>query len=405
MIWSISWRNVWRSKLRSSVVIIAVAIGLFAGVFSAFFMKGWMEQRLSDVINTEMSHIQLHQKKFKDNYEFKYLIKDSDLMLEKIQEIEGVKSCSKRIIINSMVASAETGTGAKIIGVDIENEKTVTNIHEKIIHGKYFEGVSRNPVVIGEKLAKKLNVGVRNKIIITVQDMNGDITSGAFRIAGIYKTSNTAYDGANIFVRDIDIARLTGLEEGYSHEIAVVLDNNDIMENATEEIAVLFPTLLTENWKTLSPEMGYMDELMGVYMYMIVIIILFALCFGIINTMLMVVLERIKELGMLMAIGMNRMKVFFMIILESIFLSITGGIVGILIGYLVTAYFSKVGIDLSIWGEGLEAMGFAAIIYPVVDFEVLIVVAVLVIFTGILSALYPAYKALKLNPADSIRTE
>lgn len=405
MIWSISWRNVWRNKLRSSVVIIAVAIGLFAGVFSAFFMKGWMEQRLNDVIKTEMSHIQLHQKKFKDNYEFKYQIKDSDSKLQKIQEIEGVKSCSKRIVINSMVASAETGTGAKIIGVDIENEVEVTNIHEKIIEGEYFDGVKRNPVVIGEKLAKKLDVGIRNKIVITVQDVNGDITSGAFRVAGIFKTSNTAYDGANIFVRNEDIARLTGLDEGFSHEIAIVLENSEIMESSTTEISKLFPGLITENWRTLSPEMGYMDELMGVYMYMVVIIILFALCFGIINTMLMVVLERIKELGMLMAIGMNRMKVFFMIILESIFLSLTGGVVGIIIGYFVTAYFGKVGMDLSVWGEGLEAMGFSAIIYPAVDFKVLFVIAGMVIFTGILSALYPAYKALKLNPADSIRTD
>ncbi len=405
MIWSISWRNVWRNKLRSSVVIIAVAIGLFAGVFSAFFMKGWIAQRLNDVINTEMSHIQLHKPKFKENYDFKYLINDSDAKLAEISKIEGVKSCGKRIVINSMVASAETGTGVKIIGIDTKNEKLVTNIHEKIIEGAYFDGVKRNPVVIGEKLAKKLDVGLRNKVVITVQDINGDITSGAFRVAGIYKTSNTAYDGANLFVRDTDIARLTGIEEGMYHEISIVLEDNKFLEQSTNEISKLFPELSTENWKTLSPEMGYMDELMGVYMYMIVIIILLALCFGIVNTMLMVVLERVKELGMLMAIGMNRVKVFFMIILESIFLSITGGIVGIIIGYFVTIYFGRVGMDLSMWGEGLEAIGFAAIIYPEVDFQTLIVISVMVILTGIISALYPAYKALKLNPADSIRTD
>ena len=405
MIWSISWRNVWRSKLRSSVVIIAVAIGLSAGVFTVFFMKGWMGQRLANVINTEMSHIQIHKQQFQENFEFTHTIKDSDSKLEKIKQIEGVKSCSKRIVINSMVASAETGTGVKIVGVDVENEMKVTDIYEKIIEGKYFEGVTRNPVVIGQKLAEKLNVSVRNKIVITVQNVNGDIISGAFRVAGIYKTSNTAYDGSNIFVRNQDIARLTELESGVYHEIAVVLDDNELLETVTKEVSTLFPELKTENWKTLSPEMGYMDEIMGVYMYIIVIIILLALCFGIINTMLMVVLERIKELGMLMAVGMNRFKVFFMIILESVFLSLIGGVVGLLIGYLVSSYFAKVGMDLSVWGEGLEAMGFSAIIYPVIEYESLIIITVMVIITGIISALYPAYKALKLNPADSIRAE
>jgi len=405
MIWSISWRNVWRNKMRSLVVIIAVSIGLIAGVFSSFFMKGWIQQRLDDVINTEMAHIQIHKPKFKDNYELKYLIKNSAEKLSEINKIEGVVASTSRIIINSMVASAETGTGVKIVGTEPELEKKVSNIHEKIIEGKYFEGVSRNPVVVGEKLANKLNVSVRNKIIITVQDTNGHIISGAFRIAGIYRTVNTAFDGMTIFVRNSDISRLCSIEKSSSHEIAILLKDNENLENITNQISGISPDLITENWKTLSPEMGYMDEIMGLYMYIVLIIILLALCFGIINTMLMVVLERVKELGMLMAVGMNKARVFCMIILESIFLSLTGGIVGIIFGYLISLYFSKVGLDLSIWAEGLSAMGFSSIIYPVIEFETLIITSILVIITGIISALYPAYKALKLNPAESIRTE
>jgi ABC-type lipoprotein release transport system permease subunit len=391
--------------MRSLVVVIAVSIGLVAGVFSSFFMKGWINQRLADVINTEMAHIQVHKPKFKENYELNYLITNTSEKVSEINKIEGVLAASNRIIINSMVATAETGTGVKIVGTVPEQEKQVSNIHEKIIEGKYFEGVTRNPVVIGKKLADKLDVRIRNKIIITVQDINGDVISGAFRVAGIYKTSNTAYDGMTIFVRNSDISRLCSLEENTCHELAILLENSNNLESITDEISKLMPELKTENWRTLSPEMGYMDELMGVYMYMVVVIILLALCFGIINTMLMVVLERVKELGMLMAVGMNKLRVFSMIILESIFLSFTGGIIGIIFGYLISLYFSKVGLDLSVWGEGLSAMGFSPIIYPVIDFETLIITSALVILTGIISALYPAFKALRLNPAESIRTE
>ena len=405
MIWSISWRNIWRNKLRSLVVIIAITIGLIAGVFSTFFMKGWMEQRLNDVINTEISHIQVHHPKFKENNEFKYRIENIASKLEKIKKLKEVKGVSKRIIIHSMVASAETGTGVKIIGVDPEIEKDVSNIYEKIIEGKYFQGVSRNPVVIGKKLADKLDVKVRHKIVITVQDENGDITSGAFRVSGIYKTANTTYDGLTIFVRNIDITRLTSFDNSCAHEIAVLLKNNDNLDEVTKIISSISPKLETENWEVLSPEMGYMNEIMGIYMYIVVIIILLALCFGIVNTMLMVVLERVKELGMLMAIGMNKLRVFSMIILESVFLSLSGGVIGVFLGYLISLYFAKAGLDLSIWAEGLEAMGFAAIIYPVIEFESLITITGLVILTGIISALYPAYKALKLKPAEALTTE
>ena len=406
MIWSISWRNVWRNKLRSSVVIIAIVIGLSTGVFSTAFMNGWMNQRLDNAVKSEISHIQIHKEKFKENNETSYYIKNADLLSEKIRRIELVKGVSKRIVVNSMVASAESGTGVSVVGVNPENEKKVSDIYDKIIKGKYFEGVSKNPVIIGEKLAKKLDVDVRNKIVITIQDMDNNIIKGAFRIAGIYKTSNTSYDGSHIFVNYNDIIDITGLSHGAAHEIAVYLSDDEDIDRVLEDISSFAPKgLLTESWKEISPELGLFDEMMQVYMYIIVIIVLFALCFAIINTMLMVVLERVRELGMLMAIGMNKLKIFSMIILETVFLSLTGGIIGIVIGVVASMISSKTGIDLSLWGEGLEEIGFATLLYPSINLENVISITFFVILTGIISALYPAYKALKLNPAETLRAE
>ncbi|MBT5531304.1 MAG: ABC transporter permease [Cytophagia bacterium] len=405
MIWSIAWRNVWRNKVRSSIVIIAVCLGLMSGVFSAAFMKGWMGQRMDAVLLTEMSYIQIHHPEFKENYEFTYFVDNSDKIVQDIKSLDPTIKLSKRMVINSMVASAETGTGVMIKGIDPEMEKEVTNIYTKIVEGAYFEGISKNPVVIGKKLADKLDVSIRNKIIVTVQDQDGNVTSGAFRVAGIYKTSNTTFDGSTIFVRNNDLATLVGVNPEMSHEIALLLSDQHNLEETTRIIGALNPDLLTESWKDLSPEMGYMDDLMGVYMYFIIIIILFALCFAIINTMLMAVLERVKEIGMLMAVGMNKLRVFSMLMLESIFLTLSGGFLGIVLGYILFLFFQKNGIDMSIWGEGLEAMGFAAIIYPEFDYGMIIPIIILVILTGLLSSLYPAYKALKLNPADSIRTD
>jgi len=405
MIWSISWRNVWRNKLRSSVVIVAVALGLMSGMFTTAFMLGWIDQRMDAVLNTEMSYIQIHHPKFKDNYDFNYLINQPDKILTDILKMDTNIHATKRLVVNSMIASAENSTGAMIKAIDPDEEKKVSDIFEHIIKGDYFNGETKNPVVIGKKLADKLDVDVHNKIVITVQDVEGNIISGAFRIAGIYKTDNSGFDGNNVFIRYKDMTHLTGISSQQAHEIAVMIPKKYDLEKYTDQIASIAPKMLTENWKTLAPEMGYMDELMGFYMYMIIGIILFALCFAIINTMLMAVLERIKELGMLMAVGMNKARVFLMLMLESVFLTLTGGIAGILFGYAITLFFVKNGIDLSMWGEGLEDMGFPAIIYPVMDFGMIIPVIILVIITGLVSAIYPAYKALKLNPSEAIRTE
>jgi ABC-type antimicrobial peptide transport system permease subunit len=151
--------------------------------------------------------------------------------------------------------------------------------------------------------------------------------------------------------------------------------------------------------------MSYMTESMDLYMYIFIIIILLALLFGIINTMLMVVMERTKEIGMLMAIGMQKGRIFRMIVLESIMLSLVGGILGILLGAGVSEIRSNHPIDLSRWAAGYEALGYDAFVYLQLEPALLLNVTVMVIFTGIVAALYPAYKALRNNPADALRME
>lgn len=405
MIWSISWKNIWRSKVRSIVVITAIALGLTAGIFSSAFFTGMVNQRINQAISNEISHIQIHNPDFKESTELSSYITGVNRIYDKIKTNPDVLGVSKRIIIYSMTASAETASGVKITGIDPADESMVTGISSKIIDGKYFEGVKRNPVVIGKKLADKLKIKVRSKIVITLQDMDKNITGGAFRVAGIYETANTGFDENNIYVRDTDLERLTNLPDDVCHEIAILVNDNEISMVVDEEMKKQFPDLEVLNWKEISPEMSYMTEMMDLYNYIFIIIILFALLFGIINTMLMVVLERRKELGMLLAIGMSKGRVFSMIMLETVLLSLTGGVVGILMGWTVSAYFGTTPINLSMWAEGYSQLGYDTMVYTSIEPAQFAVIAVMVIFTGIIAALYPAYKALKYDPAEALRIE
>ena len=405
MIWSISWKNIWRSKVRSIVVITAIALGLTAGIFSSAFFTGMVNQRINQAISNEISHIQIHNPDFKETTELSSYISGVNQIYNKIKTNPDVLGVSKRIIIYSMAASAETASGVKITGIDPVDESMVTGISSKMIDGKYFEGVKRNPVVIGKKLADKLKIKVRSKIVITLQDMDKNITGGAFRVAGIYETANTGFDENNIYVRGTDLARLTNLPDDVCHEIAILVNDNDISMVIDEEMKKQFPDLEVLNWKEISPEMSYMTEMMDLYNYIFIVIILFALLFGIINTMLMVVLERRKELGMLLAIGMSKGRVFSMIMLETVLLSLTGGLVGILMGWAVSAYFGTTPINLSMWAEGYSQLGYDTMVYTSIEPAQFAVIAVMVTFTGIIAALYPAYKALKYDPAEALRIE
>ncbi len=405
MVFSISWRNIWRNPVRSGIIVAAIAIGMLAGVFTGTFVKGWMYQRLESGVETEVSYIQVHHPQFSDNYDLHMNMPDGEAISNNILNIEGVDGSSPRIVMQSMVSSAETGVGVKIIGVDPVREKTTSNLYSYISEGAYFEGIKRNPVVIGDKLAKKLKVKLRSKIVITLQDSEGNITAGAFRVCGIFDTGNNGFEEMNLFVKGTDLKNLLAFDNGIAHEITVHIADPDNLETIKSQIEAQIPQLEVQTWMEVTPELGYLNEIGNMYTYIFVIIILLALGFGIVNTMLMVVLERVKEIGMLMAVGMSKIRIFLMLMSETVLLTFTGGIIGIISGIILTLLTQKSGIDLSMYAQGLEDMGYASIIYPVMETKSFVVVAILVFLTGIIASIYPARKALKYNPADAIRVD
>jgi ABC-type lipoprotein release transport system permease subunit len=405
MIATIAWKNIWRNRIRSGVIISAITIGMFAGVFTTTFYKGWMNQRLESGVETEGSHIQIHHPNFGDNFDLKSYIPDGETIGQEIARENFVNGVSPRLVVQAMIASSETGGGVKIMGIDPEKEKTVTNLYTKVTEGKYFEGVKRNPILIGQKLAEKMKVKLNSKLVITLQDTQGNIISEAFRVCGIYDASNGMYEELNVFVRKSDLARIVQIDESVAHEIAVHLKDHDQLTQNTETIASRYWDLLVQNWKQLAPELGYINEIGDMYIYIFVVIILLSLGFGIVNTMLMVVMERVKEIGMLMAIGMSRFRVFWMLMLETVLLTMTGGMMGVFLGLVVSWATQKNGIDLSFYAKGLEDMGYSSLVFPVIEPKMIAVIGFLVLMTGIIASIYPARKALKYRPAEAIRID
>ncbi|MDR1181920.1 MAG: FtsX-like permease family protein [Bacteroidales bacterium] len=244
---------------------------------------------------------------------------------------------------------------------------------------------------------------LRSKIVFTFTDKQGELVNQIYKVCGVYKTANIMYDQSNAFVLKSDLSTIAGLNEGEIHETGIILRENANEENVQSAIKKAFPELSVLTWKELSPDASLVSEYMSIYLFIFVGIILFALAFGIINTMLMAILERTKELGMLMAIGMNRKRVFSMIMLETVFLTMAGAVAGMLAGWLLIQVTGMTGLNFSSFVDGFEAMGWAAIVYPTIDLFFFFGITVLVIVTGVLSSIIPARKALSLNPVEAIR--
>ncbi len=406
MISKIAWRNVWRSKLRSSVIILAIALGIWSGMVIVGLMTGMTAERLHSAISYETSHIQIHQPKFLNNNELQYFIPNADSVMNVLQKNPKVKSVSSRLITTGMANTAYTGTGVVIQGVNLEKEKTVTEIFKMIAdtNGTYFETKKRYPVVISQNFAKKLKAKLNSKIVLTFQDYEGNLTGGAFRVVGIYKTNNSMFDEMNIFVKKNDLANLLVISGKAAHEIAIMTEDLDQVTATKNQIAKQLPDLSVQTWDEIQPDLSMINEYMKAIFFIFMMIILLALGFAIVNTMLMAILERTRELGMLMAVGMNKRKVFNMIMFETAYLTVIGGFVGMILSYFTLHYFSTHGLDLSVFAQGLESVGYSSIVYPDVTLNDYLYLTIMIIFTGMLASVYPARKALKKNPSEAIRT-
>jgi ABC-type lipoprotein release transport system permease subunit len=301
-----------------------------------------------------------------------------------------------------MASSAAGSAGVKINGVMPETESELTKLAKKIVSGNYFSANAKNEILVGQKLAGKLKLELHSKTILTFTDRDGNIASGAFRITGIFKTVNTPYDELNVFIQAEDAGILAGMP-GELNEIALLLKKERDLDEITEMLSDKYSSIEIQKWEQISPEMQLlvtaMDQMMLVYMG----IIMLALAFGIINTMLMSVLERTREIGMLISLGMNKFRIFGMILLETFFLVLAGCPAGIIPALLTILYSRKNGIDLSVFSDTFSSFGYSNEVFPSLTFGQFGTVMLLVVVTALFSALFPARRALKLKPAEAIR--
>lgn len=286
-----------------------------------------------------------------------------------------------------------------IMGKKFVNEKQFIKEMKSI----FSKGEEMKYGLIIRKEAWSFREGAR--LTLTFLDKDNNQVGAVFRLTGLYDIANSMFEKNSVFVRNSDLKKLTGLAENDYHQLVVKVIKVDQSDEVESIIAQKLPDLEVISWKKIQPDLALMTDMVTQFYLIFGIIILAALAFGIINTMLMVVLERTRELGMLTAIGMNKRKVFSMIMLESVFLSLIGAVVGMIISYILVRITGNTGINLAQAAEGFEAFGYSAIIYPKISAGFFVIVTILIIITGILSSIYPAMKALKLNPVEAIRAE
>lgn len=403
MLLKIAWRNIWRNKRRSLIVLSSVVVGVIAAILVDGLSNGMLRQMLFNRINSNVSHIQIHKKGFHDNKTVQNYIPDYQKAVQAVKNNPSVKYYSERVITFGLLSSASNSSGVYINGVKPGQEQNVTDINESIVDGSYLRGEGRE-IVIGKSLAEKLGVGIGDKVVAMSNTPDGSVGSDVFRVKGIYETFSSEFDRINIYIPIGKAQQMLDIGDNV-HEIAIITTDYEHAEQVKNKIAARLDGNEYEvlSYSDLLPmlilQMDFYKETMIIFN----LIIGLALIFGIINVMLMSVLERIREFGVLMSVGMKNSKLFTMIITESFIIGLIGTVLGIGLGLLIQLPLSSTGLNLSMFAESLKSFGVGAIIYPETTVENLTSLIIMIPLIAVIAAIYPAIKAIKLEPVYAIR--
>ena len=405
---SMAWRNIWRSPWRSGVVVGAMALGVWAGIFMMGLALGVNDTRTANALDDYIGHAQITDSSFIDNQEVQAIIADPHSWTAALDAHPEVESWSERLLITAVMQSGAASAPVQVLAVDPEREAQVFKAPRRMHEGAF----DSTGITLGLKLAEQLGAGLGDRVVLTFQDLRGEIHSSLYQVSGIYDGISNLVEGIQVYVPLAELApELLGTSDSLSqpmvaHQIHFRVRNLDSLDQTVGELtaAVANPgSSVLRTWRAISPDLRYADEVLAQSLLLFMAVILFAMAFGILNTMLMAILERTRELGMLMAIGMTRRKVFRLVVLETLLLSFAGLPLGLLLGHLTIAVTSRTGISLTGVEKGMAELGLQSTIYPVPMPEYFLPVALLVAVLGLLSSLYPARKALKLNPIESMR--
>ncbi|MFZ1729686.1 MAG: FtsX-like permease family protein [Bacteroidota bacterium] len=402
MLFTIAWRNVWRNRRRSQIVMVSIIVGVVAVMFNDGLSTGMIHQMLDNQIGSHVSHIQIHAKGFNDNRVIQNYVHNPSEVEQALDRTPGVRHWSKRVSTFGLLSSAVNSSGGLIIGVDPIREPGVTSIKASMVEGSYLSG-KPHEVVIGRRLADRLQVGLGDKVVGMASTLGGDVGSELFRVAGIFETVSSDFDKMYMFTSLESAQKMLELD-GKPLEFAVIVD--DISQ--VDKIAAELRRTLGGKYEVLSyidilPLLVAQVEMYSQMMLIIYVIIGLAMVFGIINTMLMSVFERIQEFGVLMAIGMKNSYVFRMVMTEALILAALGTGIGLAIGMLLLLILNSIGINFSMFAEGLTSFGVGAIIYPKLTINSIMSVVIIIPLTALLGSLYPAFKATRLQPVSAIR--
>ncbi len=401
ILFRLAWRNLWRNHRRTLIMLTAIAAGVWAMMFLTALTRGMVDDMIEDGISALPGHAQAHHPAFRDDPSVNHLVPGRGTDIDAALEGSGLAAYATRVRVPAVVSSERETRGVQLIGVDPLRERGLTFLDDAIFEGRRLEGADDNGVVLGRKLANELETALGKRVVVMSQDPDNEIAERGFRVVGLFDAELEAYEQAYAFTGRTTLQSLLRIGDQVS-EVAVKGDDYRDVEAAYAALAAAAPEGTdVRRWYDLDRYLGTMLNVMDGFLLVWVVVIFLALSFGLVNTLVMAVFERVREIGLMMALGMKPSSILGQIIIESMLLLAIGLLLGNVLAWLTIRPLAD-GIDISVVGEGMAMFGAGSMLYPKLTAHDMILSNVVVLALGFLASLSPAWRASRYDPVEAI---
>ncbi len=399
-----AFRDLARNRRRTFFSILALAIGLALLIVMASFINGEMNNAMDTSIELQSGHLQVREQSFderKSSLKWEDLVEDPDQVVRQLSSLEPVKAAAPRLFASGIVESGSQSSGVSIIGIDPDSE-TNDPYREGLIQGEWLSSDEREGILIGRPLAEKMGLEPGDQINLTANTSGGGLSEQPFTIRGIYTTETSTFDNAIVFLPLKKAQALTGAEN-HASTIFVLLKDKEQTDAVIDAIQSSSFKILT--WRKMNEIIISTENLSNAYMNLFYLIVLVVTATVIVNTLIMAVFERTREIGILAAIGMKGRRIMAMFLAESSILAVGGILLGLVLGVLGVAYLERHGFYVGNMAVGGGGFLIRDTVYAKFSLDRTIYVSVLAFIVTLLAGVYPALLAARMEPVEALRAE
>lgn len=405
MVLRMAWASLTRRTTRSMMVVVMICSSLWGLLVMQGIYDGMTEQMISNAIRSDSGHLSLFGRGYRLDPSLDRRIQGDPLnsgnLVTLLDQDPGVSSWVERLGQEGLIATAHYSRNTMITGVDSKREEKHGHLQRYLVQGEYGFGEDGQGAIIGFKLAEKLQVNIGSKIVLSAQDLNSEVTSIALRINGILKTNNMGLDETAVFI-DINTARkFLGVAQGIT-QISIMMRDEKYTAAMQETLRESLQDLDILRWDEMYPALMQSRVMMKGFSLVVSLMIFGVAGLGIFGVILVSVLERIREFGIMLAIGTGFDQIRTVVLAESLFLGVTGFLAGAFCGGLSLWYFKIYGLDLTLFSEAFDEFGMDAVTYAIIRPDYFITAFAAVIFATLISGYFPLRILRKRRPIEII---